>query len=223
MEDSLEKVNDEEVSLPKATIDKIISESLQGKPATKELKDVVLQSAIEFIHLITSEANELCEREHKKTITHDHVYKSLENLGYTHYVKHCEEVYVEHVNLAKMKPSKTNKFKDSGMTMEELFEEQAKLIAIAKDAVEKTKAEEVFEKKIEESKVECNVQQGLKYEDVECNANEQGVACDTTDKTNERPVECTTVEQDVACNINDNATQTVDPREPECKDSSNKQ
>ncbi|KAM0678993.1 negative cofactor 2 transcription regulator complex subunit ncb2 [Binucleata daphniae] len=151
MEDSLEKINDEEVSLPKATIDKIISESLLGKPVTKELKEVVLQSAIEFIHLITSEANELCEKEHKKTITHDHVYKSLENLGYTHFIKPCKEVYTEHVNLAKMKPSKTNKLKNNALTIEELYEEQTKLIAIAKVEAEKiAKLNEVEKNNIQE-------------------------------------------------------------------------
>ncbi|KAM0688333.1 negative cofactor 2 transcription regulator complex subunit ncb2 [Conglomerata obtusa] len=147
MEDSLEKMNDEEVSLPKATIDKIISESLKGKPALKDVKDIVMQCAIEFVHLITSEANELCEKECRKTITHDHVYKALENLGYTHYVKECEEVYAEHTNLAKMRPSKTNKFKDSGLTIEELYEQQVALFKTAKNAFVDPDKEKEEEKK----------------------------------------------------------------------------
>ncbi|KAM0673308.1 negative cofactor 2 transcription regulator complex subunit ncb2 [Gurleya vavrai] len=106
MDDSLEKINDDEVSLPKATVDKIIIESLSGKLASKEVKETVMRCAVEYIHLITSEANETCERESRKTITHEHIFKALNSLGYGSYIKECEEVLVEHTTLSKMKPSK---------------------------------------------------------------------------------------------------------------------
>lgn len=34
--------------------------------------------ALEFIHLLASEANSVCEKENKKTIGPDHVFKALE-------------------------------------------------------------------------------------------------------------------------------------------------
>lgn len=132
--DSLEKLQDDEVTLPKATIDKIISEVLKKKHIQKDVKELVGLSVLEFIHLITSEANDLCEKDNKKTITHEHVYSAFENLGYKHYIEECEGVYEEHVKISKMKPGKINKLKESGLTMDELYRTQMTLFENAKKA-----------------------------------------------------------------------------------------
>lgn len=58
---------------------------------------------IEFIHLLASEANEICERENKKTIAGEHVVSALQALGFEDYVEEVDEVYKEHKKQQKVK------------------------------------------------------------------------------------------------------------------------
>lgn len=131
MDDSLEK-NEDEITLPKATIDKIISENSNKHGVTKDVKEILMHSCVEFIHFITSEANKICESDNKKTISHDHVYRALESLGYDHYIEACTVMYNEHIELNKLKPSR-KKLKDSGMTTEELLADQTMLFKKARE------------------------------------------------------------------------------------------
>jgi hypothetical protein len=48
---------------------------------------------LEFIHLLASEANEICEKTTKKTIAAEHILAALKNLGFEHY---SEDVQQEH-------------------------------------------------------------------------------------------------------------------------------
>lgn len=57
---------------------------------------------IEFIHLLASEANEICERENKKTIAGEHVVSALQALGFEDYVEEVDEVYKEHKKQQKV-------------------------------------------------------------------------------------------------------------------------
>lgn len=56
----------------------------------------------EFIHLIASEANEICEKETKKTIAGEHVISALQALGFEDYVEEVDEVYKEHKKQQKV-------------------------------------------------------------------------------------------------------------------------
>jgi down-regulator of transcription 1 len=56
----------------------------------------------EFIHLIASEANEICEKETKKTIAGEHVISALQTLGFEDYVEEVDEVYKEHKKQQKV-------------------------------------------------------------------------------------------------------------------------
>ena len=58
---------------------------------------------MEFIHLVSSEANDICERETKKTISADHVVKALVELGFEDYVQEIQEIAVEHKEQQKVK------------------------------------------------------------------------------------------------------------------------
>ena len=58
---------------------------------------------IEFIHLIASEANDICERENKKTIAGEHVVAALQALGFDDYVEEVDDVYKEHKKQQKVK------------------------------------------------------------------------------------------------------------------------
>lgn len=56
----------------------------------------------EFIHLIASEANEICEKEAKKTIAAEHVITALQTLGFESYLEEVEEVFKEHKKTQKV-------------------------------------------------------------------------------------------------------------------------
>lgn len=58
---------------------------------------------IEFIHLIASESNEICEKETKKTIAGEHVVASLQALGFEDYVEEVDEVFKEHKKQQKVR------------------------------------------------------------------------------------------------------------------------
>ena len=52
----------------------------------------MLACCTEFIHLISSESNEICNAQQKKTISAEHVLAALERLGYGDFRKDAEEV-----------------------------------------------------------------------------------------------------------------------------------
>jgi hypothetical protein len=68
----------------------------------KESRDLLIDCCVEFIHLVSSEANEICEKETKKTISADHVVKALVELGFEDYVQEIQEIAVEHKEQQKV-------------------------------------------------------------------------------------------------------------------------
>jgi down-regulator of transcription 1 len=108
---------DDDLSLPKgirhfkaslnlllATVQKLISEILPSELTfSKESRDLLIECCVEFIHLISSEANEICEQEMKKTISSDHVVKVLVELGFEDYVQEIQEIAVEHKEQQKVR------------------------------------------------------------------------------------------------------------------------
>ncbi len=142
----------DDLSLPKATVQKIVSEILPsstGIAFSKEARDVLIECCVEFITLVSSEANEISEKEAKKTIACDHITKALETLGFPDYVPAVLEAAAEHKEVQKARPvhfhltswnlltpnqgreKKANKFEQSGMTLEELERLQAEQFAAA--------------------------------------------------------------------------------------------
>ena len=84
----------DDLSLPKATVQKIINEILSAPGDTehsisfgKDARDLLIDCCVEFITLISSEANEIAEREAKKTIATEHIDKALRELGFPEYVR----------------------------------------------------------------------------------------------------------------------------------------
>lgn len=78
---------------------KIVSEILppaSGVSFAKEARDVLIECCVEFITLVSSEANEISEKEAKKTIACDHITKALETLGFADYVAPVLEAAQEH-------------------------------------------------------------------------------------------------------------------------------
>lgn len=70
-----------------ATVGKIIHEMLPlDISCSKETRDLLVDCCVEFIHLISSEANELCEKENKKTISPEHIVQALEVCNIYHII-----------------------------------------------------------------------------------------------------------------------------------------
>jgi down-regulator of transcription 1 len=57
---------------------------------------MLIECCVEFITLISSEANEIAEKEAKKTIACEHVTSSLNQLGYPDYIPEILRVAQEH-------------------------------------------------------------------------------------------------------------------------------
>ena len=82
-----------------ATVQKIINEVLATNPSlstdgergpsisfAKETRDLLIECCVEFITMISAEANEIAEKDAKKTIACEHITKALEELGFSEYV-----------------------------------------------------------------------------------------------------------------------------------------
>lgn len=82
-----------------ATVQKIVSEILPpatGVSFSKEARDLLIECCVEFITLVSSEANEISEKEAKKTIACDHITKALDTLGFGDYVPAVLEAAAHH-------------------------------------------------------------------------------------------------------------------------------
>lgn len=88
-----------------ATVQKIITEilaphppnpnatvSYEGMTFAKDSRDLLIECCVEFITMISSEANEIAEKDAKKTIACEHITKALEELGFGEYVPDLLEV-----------------------------------------------------------------------------------------------------------------------------------
>ena len=72
-----------------ATVQKIITEilpSASGQSFARDARDLLIECCVEFITLISSEANDISEKEAKKTIAVEHIEKALTELGFPDYV-----------------------------------------------------------------------------------------------------------------------------------------
>jgi len=90
-----------------ATVQKIVGEILptsSGCVFSKEARDLLIECCVEFITLVSSEANEISEKEAKKTIACDHITKALEQLGFGDYVPAVLEAAAEHKEVQKVCP-----------------------------------------------------------------------------------------------------------------------
>ncbi|EGD94277.1 CBF/NF-Y family transcription factor [Trichophyton tonsurans CBS 112818] len=124
----------DDLSLPKATVQKIITEILppsSGQTFAKDARDLLIECCVEFITLISSEANEISEKEAKKTIACEHIEKALTDLGFGDYVPDVLAIAEEHKEQLKTREKRANKIDQSGMSHEELLRLQQELFRSA--------------------------------------------------------------------------------------------
>lgn len=79
--------------------------------------------------MIASEANEICEKETKKTIAGEHVVAALQALGFEDYVEEVDDVFQEHKKQQKDRDKKSTRLENSGISEEELLRQQEALFA----------------------------------------------------------------------------------------------
>lgn len=65
--------DEEELTLPRASVNKMIKELLPNIRVANESRELILNCCTEFIHLISSEANEICNQQQKRTINAEHI------------------------------------------------------------------------------------------------------------------------------------------------------
>lgn len=125
--------SDEDTNLPRATVDKLIHDSLR-KPfmVSRETKNALKEACHLFINRIVTEANAVCEVEKKKIIANQHIYKAYTKYGFASYIEPCQAAASDYDEYSRHRPSRQNKFKDSGKTLDELHEDQMRLFQAAK-------------------------------------------------------------------------------------------
>lgn len=124
----------EDLSLPKATVQKIITEVLAQLAApqsnstttkeptdrdshqsmTKPARELLISCALEFLRMLSSEANEISERESKKTISMEHIETALTDLGFPDYIPGCREVVEEWKETQKKRIDRGERMKGFG-------------------------------------------------------------------------------------------------------------
>lgn len=120
---------DEDLNIPRAAINKFVKEVVPDVRVSTETKEIILRCCNEFIHIVTSEANNVCEEQQKKTIASDHILAVFNRLGWPEF----KEVVEDAETACKgRKKRQSTKLEHTGISEEELFKQQQELINKAK-------------------------------------------------------------------------------------------
>ncbi|XP_043858828.1 protein Dr1 isoform X1 [Dromiciops gliroides] len=121
--------NDDDLTIPRAAINKMIKETLPNVRVANDARELVVNCCTEFIHLISSEANEICNKSEKKTISPEHVIQALESLGFGSYISEVKEVLQECKTVALKRRKANSRLENLGIPEEELLRQQQELFA----------------------------------------------------------------------------------------------
>ncbi|XP_017068123.1 protein Dr1 [Drosophila eugracilis] len=124
---------DDELTLPRASINKIIKELVPTVRVANDSRELILNCCSEFIHLISSEANEVCNMRNKKTINAEHVLEALERLGFHDYKQEAETVLHDCKEVAAKRRRQSTRLENLGIPEEELLRQQQELFAKARE------------------------------------------------------------------------------------------
>lgn len=123
---------DDDLTIPRAAMNKMIKEVLPDVRLAQEARELILNCCNEFIHLISSEANEICNRQQKKTISPEHIVAALDSLGFSDYKVEAEAVLKDCKQVAKQRRRGSTRLENLGIPEEELLRQQQELFAQAK-------------------------------------------------------------------------------------------
>ncbi|KAK2149031.1 hypothetical protein LSH36_471g04020 [Paralvinella palmiformis] len=127
-----DRVEDDELNIPRAALNKMIKELVPNVRIANEARELILNCCTEFIHLVSSEANEICGKQTKKTISPEHVLAALDNLGFGDYREEAQAVLKEAKAVAAKKRRASTKLENLGIPEEELLRQQQELFAKAR-------------------------------------------------------------------------------------------
>ncbi|GMM58743.1 negative cofactor 2 transcription regulator complex subunit [Maudiozyma humilis] len=129
----------DDVSLPKATVQKLISEILDGDLSfNKDAREIIIRSGIEFLMILSSMSSEMAENDAKKTIAPEHVLSALRELEFDNFIPILEKVLVEFKGTQKIRERRDSKFKNSGLSEEELLRQQEELFRKSRSRLQQT-------------------------------------------------------------------------------------
>jgi down-regulator of transcription 1 len=133
-------------------VQKIISEILSQLPPdgshagkdgeltfTRPARDMLISCSLEFLRMLSSESNEISERESKKTISVEHVEQALTDLGFGAYIEGCRGVVGEWQVVQKKRVGRGEKMKNFGglqLDEDELRRMQEALLGEARGRME---------------------------------------------------------------------------------------
>lgn len=123
---------DEELTVPRAAMNKMIKELLPNVRIANEARELILACCTEFIHHLSTEANDICNRQQKKTISADHVLGALDSLGFGAYRQDAEAVLKDCKAVAAKRRRQSTRLENLGIPEEELLRQQQELFAQAR-------------------------------------------------------------------------------------------
>ncbi|KAF2357304.1 Transcription factor CBF/NF-Y/archaeal histone domain [Trinorchestia longiramus] len=131
--DPLAQPPEDELTIPRAAVNKYIKEICPNIRVGLDTRELLLQCCSEFIHVISSEANQICSEDNKKTITAEHIFKSLNKMGFGDYVTEAEAVLRDCKAMAAKKRRKSSRLENLGIPEEDLLRQQQELFAKARE------------------------------------------------------------------------------------------
>ncbi|OWF54704.1 protein Dr1-like [Mizuhopecten yessoensis] len=123
---------DDELSIPRAALNKMIKELIPNIRVANDARELILNCCTEFIHLVSSEANDICNKQQKKTISPEHVLAALDSLGFSGYKEDAVAVLEEAKAVAAKKRKGSSRLENLGIPEEELLRQQQELFARAR-------------------------------------------------------------------------------------------
>ena len=134
--------NDDDLCIPRSAMYKLIKEIVPQVRLSGEAKDLIANACNEFIHLLATEANNVCEKQSKKLILPDHVLSALDNLGFSEYKEDCIEVMKQMQQEVDKRKKLRHKLDKPGIPEEELLRQQNQLFAEARQQQQMLETEE---------------------------------------------------------------------------------
>ena len=132
MNNTTQEREDDELSIPRAALNKMIKEVIPNVRVANEARELILNCCTEFIHLLSSEANDICNRQQKKTISPEHILAALDSLGFGEYKEDARAVLQEAKAVQAKKRRASSKLENLGIPEEELLRQQQELFAKAR-------------------------------------------------------------------------------------------
>ena len=123
---------DDELTLPRSAVNKMVKELLPHLRVANNSRELILNCCTEFILLLSSQSNEICEKRQKKTILPEHVIEALRELGFSSYVPDVQDVLSNFKTQLSHRNKGNKKLDKMGLSEEELIRQQQALFAEAR-------------------------------------------------------------------------------------------